>query len=134
MTIFHFGKVLKLVRSLKTAPVLRSKIRIDTLRQCGKDFETAFPLYQQIRDAIAHAGEFLQAEQLKRHAIKGEIIIDGLYEGYVGQGNFISNLSGRKFGTTFEGAYITYSVSEETHSELVAIKDRVYEAYAPITI
>ncbi|RVG68165.1 hypothetical protein [Sinorhizobium meliloti] len=131
MTIFHYGKVLHLIRSsMGKCPAFRSRVDVDALRQCARDFDAAFPLYIQIRNAIAHAGEMLQLEKQKQHSISGAIDIPGFIKGFLNEATLNANIVGRDFGYTFEGAYITYSVSHENYSKLLEIKNGAFEAFS----
>lgn len=137
MTIYHFGKVLDALRaSLKGAPELRSATNHDALRDAAKSFTAAFPLYAKMRHAIAHAGDMRVPASEKRNAIVGDIDLGSIKlhnEDNSGTSTISNTLMGRTFGNTFEGEYVTYSISSESLQSLQDVKGLTYSAFLKIT-
>lgn len=129
MAIYHFGKVIEVLRaSMRSTPTIQARVSHDLIKEAWKEFRTAFPLYDKIRHAIAHAGEIIS--NADENAINGEIDIPGAFRGKVTNGMFISNLVGRNFTTTFEREIISYSISSETATTLRRIERKIFDAFA----
>jgi hypothetical protein len=134
MTIYHFGKVLHLIRgSFHLAPTLVKLVDTKILKEITKDFERDFPLYMKMRNAIAHAGENLNPS--KNHGIEGPINIPGVLKANIA-GNIVisSSLSGRMFMYTFENRVVSYSISHESLIKLCDIAEKLKNAFSKIYI
>ncbi|MBX9593050.1 MAG: hypothetical protein K2X46_01705 [Roseomonas sp.] len=131
MTIYHFGKALELVRSLKNMPTLRSLVNVTELREAGREFNSKFPLYEKIRHAVAHSAERLRRDKRIKHSFSGTMSAGGIYIENSQNVRISSNLYDREFGYTVEGVYVSYSVSHETYSQLAMIQQRVWRAFDP---
>ncbi|ETR78973.1 hypothetical protein X566_04625 [Afipia sp. P52-10] len=129
MTIYHFGKVLHIIRSsFRATPTLLELVDTDLLKQVEKDFDRYFPLYFKMRQAVAHAGENLAPSM--DHGIKGPVDIPGFVKSDAGTTVIRSAINGREFIYTFEGEAVSYSISGDSLNQLCVTTEKVYTAFA----
>ncbi|NJO34634.1 MAG: hypothetical protein HC869_17385 [Rhodospirillales bacterium] len=73
LTVFHCGRILESIKSgFGDCPAFRAEVEHKKLKAARKMFETHFGDYEQIRHAIAHAGEVAYTrEDAKKNAFSG---------------------------------------------------------------
>lgn len=106
LNIYHFGCSLEAIkRQLPTCPSLAKKVNAITIRDALKQFEKYFPHCDNVRNAIAHAGElFNNPNSMKKHQQR---------TGHAGHGFSVS-----------EGGLFTCALYERTYS--VGIEGSVF--------
>ncbi|MPZ55958.1 MAG: hypothetical protein GEU91_05535 [Rhizobiales bacterium] len=125
MTIWHFAKCLAGIRSrLNEVPTINAKVNHTELRTAAKLFESKFKDFEDVRNAVAHIAELHKNSQASDF---NSIHAAG------GSHRMSENFHGRTFASSFEGKLVHYTVSQETLNDLIAIKDRAFDAFSGAT-
>lgn len=129
MTLYHFGKTLHNIRAaLGECKTVNSMVEPAPLRHATKQFEGAFPDFEAMRHAIAHANELWKnVAKYLQNAIRG-----GYTKGNIsisGGSALTSMLNNRHFAMTFEGRLVSYEMSEETLNKMVEIQNEYYSGF-----
>jgi hypothetical protein len=123
MTIYHFGKAMEGIRSsLNETPTTKAKVDHGVLREATKKFNKLFPLYEDIRHAIAHSAELTRTTRAhKKNAFSGSFRDKSVFLEDV-TGVMLTIIDDTSFKTTFEGAVISYSVTKATLQSLHEVR------------
>lgn len=132
MTIYHFGKALAATETaLNRCPSINSAVDTSQMRLAKNSFKGAFPDFEAMRHAVAHAAELsANPESHNKNSFSGTYKVDGFSAANVADMT-MSDLIGRNYTATFEGRIIEYELSLATGDRLESIKNRVFAAVAP---
>jgi hypothetical protein len=132
-TIYHFGYVLDgLVKCTYRCPALMGSIDLAKLKAAQPLFEKCFPKAARTRNAIAHAGEFLQSpEKLAENKLfyagkidLGGIVIEGVTVSPTG-----SMSTGFHYYATFKSDVVVVELSPAKYDQMIEICGIVYDAF-----
>jgi hypothetical protein len=121
MTIFHYGKTLKALRSgLKHTPTLAASSDSGSLRSATQTFEKSFPNPDIGRHAAGHRGEFSATlAELRKHGTPGE-----------GKRTFIfPHMEGDEFVATAKGREARLKIDNANWEKLAEITVLVFSAF-----
>ncbi|WP_273455276.1 hypothetical protein [Nevskia ramosa] len=136
MTVFHFGKTIEGVRNYLNLhptpfPFTKPKVDLADIKESVKMLKASFPFYEDLRHAVAHAGELNRtAETMRSHTYSGTISfgdemsiqLNGAQGGHITHGN--------TFFIGFEGKILSYELSEKSLSNMTSIRDVFWRAFS----
>jgi hypothetical protein len=131
MSVYHSYRALDGIRqTLTKAPTLVAMVNRAALKSAGKIFHERFSSFEDVRDAVAHAGEKTKTpEQYAKHSFSGNMNEGGIIATNVRNLTISNALSGRRYTNTWEGRIVTYELSQQSHSHLEAAKGFLWEAF-----
>jgi hypothetical protein len=127
LAIYHFGKAIEegIGTSLSQCPTVSDLADRTKLRSARRSLRDLVPNFEDVRDAIAHAGQLMKdSDTSGRHSIS----IPGRVKKLVYRNCF----SGRKFQNTYNGKLQEYELSSQTLAELNRILQEFYSAFSAI--
>jgi hypothetical protein len=130
ITLFNRSKLIEAVKGMVgQIASIRPKVDHQKLKLAKKRFDAAFPGVENIRHAVAHAGELVSSpyEMRRNSATKGFTNPNLMAKGtlFLG-GSFIED----RFTLTHEGEVFSYSVSTASVRKLESIRDQFFEGFA----
>jgi hypothetical protein len=129
MAIYHFGMAMKGIRTSlgKQCPTLLDLADRTKLRSAKKSLKDMVPNFEDVRHAVAHAGEVMNDRDTSdRHSIS---IPERLVKKLIYRNCFDSN---GKFRNTYNGKLQEYELSSQTLAELNRILQEFYSAFSAI--
>ncbi len=133
MTIYHFRETMDGIRQygVKSCPTLSPFIDTECLRRADRRFQKLFPKFAKIRHSVAHsANRYRNLNYYEKNSFSGTSHSLGNFGITEAQSVVITNcLMDRTFATTWEGQILSYDITEQTLSNLTAIKSEFYKAF-----
>jgi hypothetical protein len=114
----HLKKRIEKIRGVKVkkCPSLNASIDTEKLRQSAKLFDEYFPNIRELRDAMAHAGEFDAYPEM--HAPDGMFALKGFREPHV-------------FSAPFKRQLYRLALTDSTLSQMVEVVEGIFHAFIP---
>ena len=140
MSIYHFGRIIEGIdESLAYCPTLRDKIDGRAKRDARKRFESQFPSYISLRNALAHSAERAKtAKDLKRHGKMASRTIAltpyiSIRSGSREDSLLLSdNIYGTTFSSMWNGQVIKCEISDQSGTWLDDIINAYWAAFDAI--
>lgn len=128
MTVYHFGKAIEGIRgSFGKMPKVRGTVDHKQLKAAFQSFKKRFPLYENMRHAIAHSAELMHEN--KKHKADGSFDNGFIHIGDA-KDTLIVGIFGDKYTTTFEGEIISYEINSDSLKALQDAKKSCWNAFA----
>lgn len=127
--IYHIGKTMQSIREhLRGVPTLCTLLDIQQFRTAWKLFESYFPNFILIRDAVAHSiYEIAPTAKDFRSQAPEHINMPGLA---TGSGIFITNsLYGNKYLITKDKKVASYEISHASYAKLASVRTRFLRGF-----
>ncbi|UUZ72251.1 hypothetical protein LP415_28005 [Polaromonas sp. P1(28)-8] len=118
LELHHLKKRIEKIRGVKVkkCPSLSASIDTEKLRQSAKLFDDYFPNIRELRDAMAHAGEFDAHPEV--HAPDGMFALKGFREPHV-------------FSAPFKRQLYQLPLTDSTLSRMVEVVEGIFHAFVP---
>lgn len=118
LELHHLKKRIEKIRGVKVkaCPSLTGSINSEQLRQTAKLFDVYFPNIRELRDALAHAGEFDAHPEV--HAPDGMFALKGFREPHV-------------FSAPFKRQLYHLALTDLTLGQIIEIVEGVFYAFTP---
>lgn len=136
MSIYHFGKTLEYIKSCgKLAPEFRSRIDQSKLKNARKIFGKNFPVFVDIRTAIAHSADLTSSlEKAEATALSSEQAEQIGIPSFGKKVLVRNHIEGNTFSTTFEGKFIRQEITPAVQDILFAVISEFYEAFNEVNL
>lgn len=133
ITIYHIGTLISSVmQTVHNLPSLASYINKTMLRSAKKEFFSEFPKLTKIRHAVGHGPElFKDSNASSKNMFSGKFKnehFDIEHDNFGG----IDLLSHCCYGTTINGEFLTYDISNESLQKLQTLQRSIDNALGPL--
>lgn len=135
MCLFHLHHTLEALASqIKLCPETAHTVDVLKIKEARKNFSNAFPNVENMRHAVAHAGELFKSPQAaKRHEQKIDYTAPNGSFSSKGNGVLLSMLEDRTYSVGWEGRVFEVRVTTETLQAVQRVAALVNDAFSPPT-